>query len=161
MAEKAYDRVSWRGVKLTARHRNALRWAERKFQKKYPGVSFIPVQGSWSGAAASAGTHSGAGAVDLRTRHLTKEQRIYMVRCLKDAGQAVWYRANNWDGRGGGEHAHALDIGGQTGMDAGAKQQIRSFDQKRNGLRNNAVDNTYRPKPPVKFSFPQDKPVPR
>lgn len=161
MAEKAYDKVSWRGVHLTARHRDALRWAEKKWQKKFPGLTISPSQGSWSGAAASAGTHSGVGAVDIRTRHLTKDQRIALVRALKDSGQACWYRPNNWDGRGGGEHIHSLDIGGQTGMDQGAKNQIRSFDQKRNGLKNNAADNTYRPNPKVKFSFPQGKPIPR
>lgn len=161
MAEKAYDKVWWRGVQLTARHRNALRWAERKFQKKFPGVSFIPVQGSWSNGSLSGGTHAGAGAVDLRTRHLTAPQRIHMIRCLKDAGQAVWFRPNNWDGRNGGEHAHALDIGGQTGMDAGAKWQIRQFDAGRSGLKSNGPDRTYRPKPKVKFSFPKNAPVPR
>lgn len=161
MADKAYDRVWWRGVKLTARHRNAMRWAEKRWQKKFPGLTIQPAQGSWSGAAASAGTHSGAGAIDIRTKHLTSDQRIALVRAIKDAGQAAWYRPNNWDGKGGGEHIHALDIGGQTGMDSGAKQQIRSFDQKRNGLRNNAADNTYRPSPKVKFSYPQNKPIPR
>lgn len=161
MAEKAYDKVSWRGVRLTARHRDALRWAERKWQKKFPGLTISPSQGSWSGAAASAGTHGGAGAVDIRTKHLTSDQRIALVRALKDAGQACWFRANNWDGRGGGEHIHSLDIGGQTGMDSGAKAQIKSFDQKRNGLRNNAADNTYRPNPKVKFSYPKQAPIPR
>lgn len=158
MAEKAYDRVWWRGVKLTARHRNALRWAEKKLQKKFPGVSIIPTQGSWSDGSLSAGTHGGAGAVDLRTWHMSREQRVYLVRCLKDAGMAAWYRDQS---QGFDPHIHALDIGGQTGMDAGAKAQIKSFDAKRDGLRSNKADNTYRPNPKVKFSFPQGKPVPR
>lgn len=161
MSETAQSKIAWRGVRLTARHRDALRWAERKWQKKYPGLTIQPSQGSWSGAAASAGTHSGTGAVDLRTKHLTKDQRIALVRALKDAGMAAWYRPTNWDGRGGGEHIHALDIGGQTGMDASAKDQIRKYDAKRNGLRNNAADTTYRPSPPVKFNYKQGKPVAR
>lgn len=161
MAEKAYDRVSWRGVKLTARQRDAVRWAERKFQKKYEGVTFLPAQGSWANGSLSGGTHSGAGALDLRTRHLTDAQRVYMVRCLKDAGQAVWFRADNWDGKGGGQHAHLLDIGGQTGMDAGAKWQIKQFDAKRSALVSNKADNTYHPSPKVKFSYPLGKPIPR
>lgn len=159
MAVKAYDRVWWRGVKLTARHRNALRWAEKKMQKKYPGVSIIPTQGSWSTAVgASAGTHSGAGAVDLRTWHMSTRQRIYLVRCLKDAGMAAWYRTPS---QGFDPHIHALDIGGQLGMDSGAKSQIKSYDRHRDGLRGDRYDSTYRPNPKVKFSWPLNRPVPR
>lgn len=158
---KAGDRVTWRGVELTARHRDALRYAERLWQARYPGLTIVPVQGSWADGSLSAGTHTGAGAVDIRTRHLTRDQRVALVRALKDAGMAVWFRPPNWDGRGGGEHIHALDIGGQTGMDPGARDQIRKYDAKRNGLRNNAADNTYRPNPPVKYSWKQGKPVPR
>lgn len=161
MAEKAYDKVAWRGVMLTARQRNALRWAERKVQKKYPGLTLLPAQGSWANGSLSAGTHTGAGAVDVRTVMLTKDQRIAVVRALKDAGQAAWYRPYNWDGAKGGEHIHCLDIGGQNGMATGAKNQIRSFDQGKDGLRSNKPDNTYRPKPKVKFSFPKNAPVPR
>lgn len=161
MSETAQTKVAWRGVYLTARHRDALRWAERKWQRKFPGLTIQPSQGSWSGAAASAGTHSGTGAVDIRTRHLTKDQRVALVRALKDSGQACWFRPNNWDGRGGGEHVHALDLGGTTGMDAGARNQLRSFDQGRDGLKSNRPDNTYRPNPKVKFNYKQGKPVPR
>lgn len=159
MAEKAYDKVWWRGQKFTARHRNAMRWAEKKVQKKYPGVSIIPTQGSWSTAApASAGTHSGAGAADLRTWHMSDAQRIYMVRCLKDAGLAAWYRQPS---QGFAPHIHCLDIGGQIGMAYGAKSQIKSYDRHRDGLAGDRYDNTYRPSPKVKFSWPLNKPVPR
>lgn len=158
MAEKAYDRVWWRGVQLTARHRNALRWAEKKMQRKYPGVSIIPTQGSWSNGSLSGGTHSAGGAVDLRTWHMTRDQRVYLVRALKDAGMAAWYRDQS---QGFDPHIHALDIGGQTGMDSGARSQIRSYDAKRDGLKANRPDNTYRPSPPVRFNFKQGKPVPR
>ena len=161
MSETSYSKVNWRGVMLTARHRDALRWAERKWQRKFPGLTISPSQGSWSGVAASAGTHTGAGAVDIRTKHLTQEQRVALVRALKDAGQACWFRPDNWDGRGGGQHIPCLDIGGQTGMERGAKNQIKSFDLKRDGLRSNRADNTYRPNPKVEYSFQQKKPVPR
>lgn len=161
MALKPYDRVDWRGVKLTARQRDAVRWAERRFQRRHPGVTFLPAQGSWANGALSGGTHSGAGALDLRTRHLTDAQRILMVRCLKDAGQAVWFRPDDWDGRGGGQHAHLLDIGGQTGMDPGAEWQVVQYDAKRSGLVSNKADPTYRPLPRVKWSWTQGTPVPR
>ena len=158
MSERAYDKVWWRGVRLTARHRNALRWAEAKLQKKFPGVSIIPTQGSWSSGSLSAGTHGGAGAVDLRTWHLMTEQRVYLVRCLKDSGQAAWYRT---EAQGFDPHVHSLDIGGQIGMDTLAKVQIKAFDAKRDGLSGNKADNTYRPTPRVKFSFVKNAPVPR
>jgi hypothetical protein len=158
MAEKAYDKVWWRGEQFTARHRNALRWAEKKMQQKYPGVSLIPTQGSWSHYEASAGTHGGAGAGDLRTWHMTENQRKHLVLCLKEAGLAAWYRTPS---QGFDPHIHCLDIGGQIGMAQGAKDQIKSYDRHRSGLSGDSYDPTYRPSPKVKFSYPLGKPIPR
>lgn len=157
--ETAYSRVTWRGVQLTARHRDALRWAERKWQRRFPGLTIVPMQGSWSNVDASAGTHRGAGAVDIRTRHLTTEQRIALVRVLKDAGLAAWYRttAQGFDG----EHIHALDIGGQLGMDPYAKWQVKQYDAGRLALATNSIDRTYRPSPKVRWDHRTAAPVAR
>jgi hypothetical protein len=156
--ETAQTPVWWRGVKITARMRDMIRYAERRFQKRYPGVTFVPTQGSWANGSLSGGTHSGAGAIDWRTWHMTAAQRIYMIRCLKDAGAAIWFRPKNWDGNGGAEHAHMLDRV-TTGMDPGAKWQVAQYDARRSGLRSNRVDLTYRTKPAVKWSYPLGKPV--
>lgn len=160
MAETAGTRVWWRGVQLTARHRDALRWAERKLQRRYPGVSIIPTQGSWSNGSLSAGTHTGAGSVDLRTHHLTDAQRRYLVRCLKDSGQAAWFRTTD---QGFAPHVHSLDLAAMNSstMAAGARWQCRQYDAGRTGLASNRIDPTYRPAPRVKFDYRKGQPVPR
>lgn len=151
----AQDRVTWRGVTLTARMRDALRWAERRVQRKHPGVTLLPSQGSWSNGSLSGNTHAGAGAVDLRTRHLTAVQRVATVRALKDAGLAAWYRDTS---DGFSPHIHALDRV-TTNMHPAAKWQVRQYDNRRSGLSTDRVDNTYRPVPPVKWSYPLARPV--
>lgn len=153
----AYTRVTWRGVRLNKRTRAALQWAEKKC-----GIRIEPSQGSYNagGVTASAGTHDGGGAVDIRTRHLTRDQRVKLVRALKDAGFAAWFRKDGWDGKGGGQHIHALAIGDRD-MAAGARTQVTSFDAGRDGLRGNRVDNTYRPNPRKRFSYAKNRPVNR
>lgn len=158
LGETAQTPVWWRGVKITARQRDAFRWAEARLQKRFPGVSLVPTQGSWADGELSGGTHSKAGACDFRTWHMTVPQRVYMIRCLKDAGQAIWFRPEDWDGDGGDEHAHCLDRV-TVNMDGGAKWQVAQYDAGRSGLVSNRRDPTYRPKPPVKWSFKLKRPV--
>ena len=156
MTEKAQDRVWWRGVQITARQRDAFRWAEKRLMKKFPGVSLKPTQGSWSnGVEASAGTHNGAGVCDFRTWHMTAEQRVYMVRCLKDAGQAAWYRTA---AQGFDPHVHVCDRV-TTGMAALARWQVAQYDAGRTGLASNKTDPTYRPSPSVRWSWKLGRPV--
>lgn len=158
--ETAQSKVWWRGVQITARQRDALRWAEKQVQKKFPGVTLLPAQGSWSSSVAASGsTHSGSGAVDIRTVMLTDEQRKAVVVALKKAGQAAWFRPVNWDGRGGGQHIHAIDRR-TTGESSSAKWQVGQYDAGKNGLSNAAPDKTFRPKPPVHWDYPNGKPVP-
>lgn len=151
----AQTRVTWRGVQLTARMRDALRWAERRIQRRHPGVTIVPTQGSWSNGALSALTHSGAGAVDLRTRHLTRAQRIATVRALKDAGLAAWYRDT---ADGFAPHIHALDRVTRN-LHPSARWQVQQYDNRRSGLSSNRPDPTYRPSPPVKWSYRAGRPV--
>ncbi len=156
MTETADTRVKWRGVWITARQRDAFEWAEKQFHKKYPKVDFIPTQGSWSTSVdASAGTHNGAGACDWRTWHMTGPQRVYMIHCLKDAGQAAWYRSS---AQGFDPHCHCLDRV-TRGMSNLAKWQVEQFDAGRTGLASNRTDPTYRPSPSVKWSFKLKRPV--
>lgn len=157
--EGPYTRVTWRGVTLNARTRDALRWAERRWQRNNPGLSITPVQGSYNkgGVSASGGTHDGGGAVDIRTRNLTTAQRIDLVKALKDAGFGAWYRApsSSW-----GPHVHAIAIEDKE-MSPSAAAQVRAFDAGRDGLTGNRPDDTYRPKPKVRFSYAQGKPTTR
>jgi hypothetical protein len=151
---KPYDKVKVRGVTLNRRTNRALKYAE-----KLAGFKFTVTQGSYTrGVSASAGTHSGGGAIDIRTRGLSDKRRIKMVQSLKKAGFAAWYRRIS-DGFSG-PHVHALCIGDKE-MHSSARSQVRSFDNRRNGLRNNKPDLTYRPKPKVQFSWAANKPVKR
>ena len=154
MTETADTRVAWRGVRLTARMRDALRYAERLLQRKYPGVTIVPTQGSWSDGSLSAGTHTGAGAADLRTRHLTADQRRALVRALKDAGLVAWFRT---PAQGFPEHVHVLDKV-TRGMAPGAVWQVRQYAAGRSGLSSNLPDRTYRAN--VKWDYRKGKPVP-
>lgn len=157
MTETAQTPVWWRGVKITARQRDAFRWAEARLQKKFPGTSLIPTQGSFvPGYGPSAGTHDKAGACDFRTWHYTRDQRVYAVRCLKDAGQATWFRSKS-DGFDL-EHIHSLDRV-TTNMAPLAKWQVAQYDLGKSGLSGNKADSTYRPKPSVKWSYKLKKPV--
>lgn len=151
-----YGRVGWRGVTLNRRTVDALRWVERRAK-----VPLSPAQGSYNrGVAASAGTHDGGGAVDLRVGSYSEDQRIAVVRALKDAGFAAWFRPYNWDGRKGGAHIHALLIGDKE-MAAGARSQVLAYDAGRDGLRGNRPDPTYRPKPRKQWSYTLGRPVTR
>lgn len=150
------ERVYWRGKKLNRRTIAAIKWAE-----KNDGVAktYVISQGSYNGGrvAASGSTHDGGGAVDISDSNLTKEERIKVVRALKNAGFAVWFRPDVeglW-----GSHIHAI-LKNDPELSSGAKSQVVSFMAGRDGLRGNRVDDTYRPDPPVRFSYSQQKPVP-
>jgi hypothetical protein len=114
-------------------------------------------QGGWRGsnaAAASGDTHAKDGG-DARVRHLTTAQRVRLVRALKDAGFAAWFRPEIpglW-----GPHVHFIPIGGV--VSPAAFRQVAAFLAGRDGLRGNRIDRTYRPN--VRWSYPKGRPVPR
>lgn len=148
------DRVRYQGHTVSRRIRDMLRWSADR-----AGVPVLIAQGSYRGssaAVASGSTHDRE-AVDLRVGHLTSGQRVKLVRALKDAGFAAWYRRplpGVW-----GPHIHALPIGGD--LSTSARNQVRSYDAGRDGLRGNRLDNTYRPDPRVRWSFDKQRPVRR
>ena len=151
------ERISYRGVTLSRRTAAAFAFAEKKAGLK---GKVIITQGSWSNASASAGTHTGAGALDCSVPNLTEEQRKGLVLALKSSGFAAWYRKpipGLWPA-----HIHALDISSYDhGMAAGAQAQVRSFDDHRDGLKGDAWDATFRPDPPVRFNYRLGRPVKR
>ncbi len=159
----AYSKVTWQGQTFNRRTLAALKWAQAR-----AGIAFLIAQGSYNGSVgASAGTHDGGGAVDVRVftqvlgheRKLTDGEIRTVVRALKDAGFCAWHRGDNWDGAGGGEHIHGI-LRGDVEMSPGAASQVPSFDARRNGLRNNAPDATYRPSPRVRFNYLLNRPRP-
>jgi hypothetical protein len=112
------------------------------------GYELTIVQGSYhKTTAASAGTHDGGGAVDLAPFEADKK-----VHAMRAVGFAAWHRLpsqGDWP-----EHVHGILRGDQE-LSPQAAAQIVSFDDHRNGLANNAADNTFHPDPKVTFDYPE------
>lgn len=154
-----YGRVSYRGVTVDYRTRDALEWVARRL-KDATGEELQLSQGSYNagGVSASAGTHDGGGVIDCRTTPLSAKGRKVLLKALKDAGFAAWQRDNApgvW-----GPHIHAVQVGNRKAS-SGARDQVKSYDARRDGLRGNRPDPTYRPSPPVRWAYKKGKPVPR
>lgn len=128
----AIQRVSFRGVTVDAQTAAMLREAERLI-----GRAFDPVQGSFSDGPASAGTHSGAGAVDLSARRLGGPQIDAIVGALRTVGFAAWYRTPSegpWPA-----HIHAIAVDG-PGLSRSAARQVELYRDGRSGLASNRPD---------------------
>ena len=161
-AAGAYAKVTVQGKTLDARTAGAFGWAQARFQRKYPNARIEISQGSYNvgGVAASAGTHDGGGVLDCRTSNLTPPQRRWAVRCLKAAGFAAWFR--DWPGN---QHIHACLLGPGSGrshktMSPLARAQCDDYLRGRNGLKDHAMDRTWRPDPQVRWSHKLGKPIP-
>ena len=91
-------------------------------------------QGEYSNSvAASAGTHSGGGVVDIAAG---PGNGPAMVARLRAAGFAAWLRT---PAEGFSYHIHACAIGDRE-IASGAARQVQSYFNGRNGLANNAAD---------------------
>ena len=102
----------------------------------------VIVQGSFSFAEASAGTHSKAMCMDYRTWNLTEAIRNATVREGRNLMGTMWYRspADGFD-----PHIHNNLIGDSPAAPL-ALSQVSSYKAGRNGLANNMRDrNPYRP----------------
>lgn len=91
-------------------------------------------QGCWNNTvAASAGTHSGGGAIDVHPSLATTAG----LRAWRESGVAMWHRSRIpglW-----GEHAHGIWIGCPH-LAPAAQNQVIDYRQHRNGLANNGPD---------------------
>lgn len=147
-------KVDYKGHTFDLRTYRMIRWAEKK-----AGFEFAISQGSYNkSVAASAGTHDGGGAADFSVRLLLPWKRNRMLKALKDAGFAAWYRTT----RQGFDtnHIHAIAIGCDD-LAALAKSQVVDYDKGLDGLRGHAKDKSYRPNPPVRFNMVKNQPMPR
>lgn len=127
----AMTRVTYRGKKMNTRTRDMLLAAENIL-----GYQLNVIQGSYnSGVGASAGTHDGGGALDVWGKggsHVSTE-----VAALRKVGFAAWGRTpsqGNW-----GYHIHAIAIG-DAELSRGARNQVTSYKNGRNGLASNGKD---------------------
>lgn len=126
-------RVTWRGRTFDARTRDMLVEVQRLVGD---GVELIPVQGSYSLGSASAGTHAGGGAVDLRTWHLGTVEKVRLVTAMRLVGFAAWYRyPPKFD-----QHVHGIAIGCPD-LSFAATNQVKDYKAGRNGLANRGPDD--------------------
>lgn len=126
------SRVEWHGVTLNKRSAKMMDEVQR-----HCGFRIRPSQGSYSHAAASAGTHSGPGAIDISVRGLTSRQVNRLVKWMRIVGWAAWYRPTLpgvW-----GEHVHGIAIG-TKGLPRLAAQQVTAYKLGRDGLAGNRLD---------------------
>jgi hypothetical protein len=133
------DRVTWRGVTLDRRTADMMGEVERLM-----GCTLRPSQGSWSGAAASAGTHSGGGAVDLVDNTWAAGNYDRVVQYARQVGFAAWHRTpqqSDWV-----RHAHLIAVqpggkGDRGVLSGAAHDQVVDYFEGRNGLASNARDD--------------------
>lgn len=99
----------------------------------------VITQGSYNtSVGASAGTHAGGGAVDIRAVGRTTAERKEIVSCLRRVGFAAWLRTpipNVWP-----YHVHGIAIGCPD-LSSGAAAQVTDYLNDRNGLANNGKDD--------------------
>lgn len=131
------SRVLWRGV-----------WLDERTAEMMDAVAVLtgdvyvrPSQGSWSGASASAGTHSGCGAIDLVG---SADDLRVIVREGRRVGFAGWVRSPSqgpWPW-----HAHMIAVqpggkGDRGCLAPAAADQVEDYYEGRNGLANNGRDD--------------------
>jgi len=113
------------------------------------GHEFVVTQGSYQNSvSASAGTHDGGGAVDLRWCG-----HVGCILALRKAGFAAWHRNPSqgpWP-----DHTHAVLIG-HPKLAPSAARQVDSYRAGRNGLANNGADDGPRISPIPVFTFQED-----
>lgn len=129
------QRVTYRGVTLNTRTRDMIQAAEF-----FAGRDFVLTQGSYNpgGVQASAGTHDGGGAADIRAKDLTPMQRQGVVIACRMVGFAAWLRTpsqSDWP-----YHVHVIAIGDPE-LSAGAARQVTAYLKGRNGLASNGQDD--------------------
>ena len=142
-APDPYGRSTFHGKPLDNATIAALKVAEAEL-----GYELTILQGI-GGADASAGTHAEGRAVDLAPFDRDRKLRV-----LKDIGFAVWYRpaiVGLW-----GAHIHGILIfesrTNSKGLADVGFRQIAAFDARRDGLKSNQPDPSYRPDPKAVFT---------
>jgi hypothetical protein len=151
-----YDRVTHNGNTLYRRDWDLLAYCYRQINETFDYDNSVG-QGSWSNGANSAGTHSGAGAADLRIRLIPQIKWVSLAVLLRSWSGCAWVRSEdfgNWTATG--PHIHVI-FRDDPGLAPGAQQQVDDYDAGRNGLAGGGPDYHARP---VQRRFPQDLPPP-
>lgn len=132
-----YRRVQYHGVTMNVRTRELLQRAEKISRSLGGPSSFVLSQGSYhKGVGASAGTHDGGGAMDVRINAYSKATADKVVKAMRMAGFAAWRRGVN-DGLP--PHIHAEAIGDRQETQV-AKNQVHEYFRGGDGLKGNRRD---------------------
>lgn len=128
-------RVTWKGVTVDDRTARMLTAVDRA---ELPTTSFQPTQGSYStGVSASAGTHSGGGAVDIALAGLDDDTARRIETAMRRVGFAAWYRTaipGTWP-----RHVHGIAVG-CSDLASAARSQVTAYLNGRDGLAGNGPD---------------------
>lgn len=148
MADDRYDRVKHDGKTVDKYTDYNIHLAEERL-----GYELSIVQGSYNkGVGASAGTHDGAGVIDLKPWDWQNK-----VRVLRELGFAAWYRPYRkgvWPA-----HIHAVLLGNEKASPL-AKQQMTAYRNGRDGLAGNGRDTFWRPNPIKDAAYKTAAPTP-
>lgn len=133
--------VNWRGVTLDSRSAAMM----DEVVRLCPGINIDATQGSFSGSvSASAGTHSGCGAIDLAGEGYSNAHRQEIVKQMRRVGWAAWLRTpaqSDWP-----YHIHGIAVqpggkGDRGCLHASAHDQVVDYYENRNGLASNGKDD--------------------
>lgn len=132
-----YRIVSFRGVRVNVRTRVMIERAESYMKQMGINSKLSFSQGSYNtSVSASAGTHDGGGALDIRIGGYSSATADNVVKALRMAGFAAWHRGVNdsFD-----PHIHAIAIG-DTRATQVAKNQVSEYRRGGDGLVGSAGD---------------------
>ncbi len=132
-----YRVVSFRGAKVNVRTRVMIERAETYMKQMGINSRLTITQGSYSSSvSASAGTHSGGGALDISIRQYSTATADKVVKALRMAGFAAWRRRTV---EGFSPHIHAIAIGDKRASSS-AKSQVAAYFRGTDALRSNRKD---------------------
>lgn len=132
-----YRMVSFRGVKVDVRTRVMVERAESYMKKMGINSKLSFSQGSFNtSVSASAGTHDGGGALDIRIGSFSSKSADNVVKALRMAGFAAWRRGVN---DSFSPHIHAIAIGDKKAAPL-ARQQVQEYLRGGDGLTGSRKD---------------------
>jgi len=167
----AYEKVKWRGVRMTRRQRQAFIATEDAIRKetKYKDFRFTSPQGSWQPQTSYSGTsHTGAGVVDLEYVGMSWSTRAgqdkykTVLRYLRKVGKQAAFGRGPWnaqiDGTGSMPlHYHTVDLD-LTGEASSAQWQAGQYRLGFDGLHSGVKDKfPFRPDPIRKWNYKEGK----
>ncbi|MFT3706041.1 MAG: peptidoglycan-binding protein [Archangium sp.] len=126
-----FRHIPFRGVTVNVRTRVMVERAESYMRKMGINSKLSFSQGSFShSVSASAGTHDGGGALDIRISNFSSANADKVVKALRMAGFAAWRRGVNDSFP---PHIHAIAIGDRTSSSV-AKAQVAEYFRGGDGL---------------------------